>query len=72
MQIFLTYYKGWTLEKTDQWRKAGTKIRMRLPDKFLELVSVFKEANRNVIYFSLKQVRLKMFKKISHVQNILI
>ncbi len=40
-------------------KEAVTDITMRLSEQFLELVSVFKEANRN-LYFSLEQGRLKI------------
>jgi hypothetical protein len=31
-------------------REAGTKIMIRLLEQILELASIFKEANRNLIY----------------------
>jgi hypothetical protein len=40
-----------TQEKSDQWqqRKAGTEILLRLSEQSLELVTVFKEAGRDLL-----------------------
>ncbi len=46
----------WMLEKIiDQWetRKAGTEVLTRLLEQFLDFVSVFKEASRNLLLFYL-------------------
>ncbi len=42
--------KKYISENRTPYREADTEIMMRLPEIFLELVSVFKEANKNFIF----------------------
>jgi hypothetical protein len=45
-------------------REAGTELIMQLSEgQFLELVNVFKEENRNIIYIFLLKKACKKFKK---------
>ena len=63
-----------TLEKIDlgQQRKSGREILMRLSEQSLELVTVFKEANIDLIFTFLLTRQPKMKKPSVHVQKVLI
>jgi hypothetical protein len=54
-RIFPASNEGWTQQKKRSMteKEAGAGILMRLPEQFLELVSVFQKANRTLnIFFS--------------------